>query len=792
MAVEGTLVLRMRYNGAPAVAGLTRTQAAIQRVRASIASIGRTLLPLLGAAGIILLTSQFIKMGVAAEAALTKVATLADFTTGEIDAMRIGTKRLQAQFGVSFGEISKARFDVVSSGFAKISAQQEILAGAFKLGAANATDFLTATKVLTSIMAAFGRGAEQTSITMDELTVIARNSKASLQEIGPALAKIAPAANLAGQSLAQTGAALDILTLAGFSADEGATRIGRALDALTKPSVQKALAKQGVAVRDKVTKEFRTLNDVLRDLRGTAPEALSTLFPNVRARQGFAVLLKSIDAFEDKLRSITGDELANATERAFEKTRRTAEFQFGRLAEAFKAKFTAAADEGIIGALATAAEKWADLLTVSGDEVSQLNDQLIKMQARYDRIGTILRGLDAEQVERRKELEVEQNVLNAELVTLNKQLNVEKKIAETRAAQPTFTPEEIKDLEDVAAKQEAAEEAEKKLAAKRKTARLAAERKILSDLKGPFAAAQLDLDRDVANLRELGLKTLAAERLRTGQAALDEQIAADKKKKEETAAKELEAERKKNDKLIEEQKRFRIEMLKAEGEFKKAARLEQELDAERILEKAEELGIALSEEQAKALAAAGKVSEGATVADELAGAFSPALAGAITNVFAAIGAGEDINLEAALGGIMSALGQSMIALGTSAILAGTLGTVAPIFAPETGGPAGLAAGIALVAFGGGLVAGGAALSKGGGGGGRGVSNPAGSAAEGTAGIPSGPGIGRNRRGDRGQGDVTVIISGNQILDENKFGEQVLRPMLLNLFERGVVRVSDLA
>jgi len=124
---------------------------------------------------------------------------------------------------------------------------------------------------------------------------------------------------------------------------------------------------------------------------------------------------------------------------------------------------------------------------------------------------------------------------------------------------------------------------------------------------------------------------------------------------------------------------------------------------------------------------------------------------------------------------------------------GLLGSTSPFFAGITGGPATVAAGAALVAFGGGLVAGGAALTKaGGGGGGRGTANPAGSAATGTAGLPSGPGIGRNRRRDEGGGDVTVIISGNNILDENKFGEQVLKPLIENLFERSVLRVSDLA
>lgn len=77
-----------------------------------------------------------------------------------------------------------------------------------------------------------------------------------------------------------------------------------------------------------------------------------------------------------------------------------------------------------------------------------------------------------------------------------------------------------------------------------------------------------------------------------------------------------------------------------------------------------------------------------------------------------------------IGGIITQLGVMLIQMGTAAVLAGTLGTVLPIFAPLTGGPAGIGAGLAAIAGGAALVAIGSAISGASSPGGAGVGAPA--------------------------------------------------------------------
>lgn len=289
----------------------------------------------IGIAAIVSLGKSFARLQIESEKALTKVATLANFTTQELDDMRKGTAALQRQFGISFTQISEARFDVVSSGFADVTEQQELLTKAFILGAGNATDVSVATSVLTGTLKAFGLGAEDASRVMDELTVIAQGSKTNLEGLATAIAKVAPSAVQAGQSLATAGAALDILTLAGISADESATALKGALDSLITPVTQKNFEKAKIGIKDIETGAVRPLVDILKDMQKLTPEALRTLIPDKTAAQGFSILIANIDAFRAAANKIESEDAIGATARAAAKTMATLDTKIKILSQTF-------------------------------------------------------------------------------------------------------------------------------------------------------------------------------------------------------------------------------------------------------------------------------------------------------------------------------------------------------------------------------------------------------------------------------------------------------------------------
>ncbi len=91
------------------------------------------------------------------------------------------------------------------------------------------------------------------------------------------------------------------------------------------------------------------------------------------------------------------------------------------------------------------------------------------------------------------------------------------------------------------------------------------------------------------------------------------------------------------------------------------------------------------------------------------GSFAGTLGAALGRA-AATGQDAGDALLGVLGGIVSQIGGALIGLGTAAVAGGVLGTVVPWLAETTGGPFGIAAGIAAIGVGTALTAGGAFIS----------------------------------------------------------------------------------
>ena len=135
-------------------------------------------------------------------------------------------------------------------------------------------------------------------------------------------------------------------------------------------------------------------------------------------------------------------------------------------------------------------------------------------------------------------------------------------------------------------------------------------------------------------------------------------------------------------------------------------------------------------------------------------------------------------LRGMVGGIISSFGEMMIQLGSAAVLAGTLGTIAPIFAPGTGGPLGVGAGVALIAGGTAMVGIGAALGgRGGGAASTPTATPSSVGAPGRTRLPDSP-FARGFEGGPGFGGAvqaaasTVVVNFNGIVDSRRAAREI--------------------
>lgn len=135
-------------------------------------------------------------------------------------------------------------------------------------------------------------------------------------------------------------------------------------------------------------------------------------------------------------------------------------------------------------------------------------------------------------------------------------------------------------------------------------------------------------------------------------------------------------------------------------------------------------------------------------------------------------------LRGMVGGIISSFGEMMIQLGSAAVLAGTLGTIAPIFAPGTGGPLGVGAGVALIAGGAAMVGIGAALGgRGGGAASTPTATPSSVGSTSRARLPDSP-FARGFEGGPGFGGAmqaaasTVVVNFNGIVDSRRAAREI--------------------
>lgn len=377
----GTILTAMAARSSLAAGAIKKTAAAAAFAApafAAVAVAGKAMIAVLGigAAAFLLLGVSAIKGSIDSQKALTEVATLADFTTKELDQMRQGTRLLAIQFGQSFKTISAARFDVVSSGFADVREQQELLSKGFKLGVANATDVSVATKLLTGTLKAFKLPASEATRVMDELTIIAGGSKTNLEGLAGAIAKVAPSARRTGQTLSTVGATLDIMTLASISADEAATQVKSALRSLANPAIVKTLDDMGVKVKEGPNKEFRNFRDILVDINELSPDQIFKAFPSEEAQSAIGVLTDNLGAFSDQIDVLASKDIAGATEARFQEVENTLAFQLDRLSQAWTASLTSTVDEGIVGALTRAAKTVADFVQDGFDEIKVLQRQV--------------------------------------------------------------------------------------------------------------------------------------------------------------------------------------------------------------------------------------------------------------------------------------------------------------------------------------------------------------------------------------------------------------------------------
>lgn len=264
------------------------------------------------------------------ESAMANVWTIAEVTREELDAIGDRMEDLSRRIPQSATQLAEGLYDAIGSGITNIDDAMRALEISAKAGMAGASDTATAMDALTSVLNAYGKSVDEAQNVTDIMFRTVDRGKIMFGELANELGQVVSTAATAKVPFEEVSAAFATLTKGGIGAAEASTAVNQAILSIIQPSKEAADYAKRLGIEfNAAALESKGFAGVLEDVykaTGGNIEALTTLFPNVRALKGVLGLVRN------EMRDYAGDmkamaEATGATEAAFQKQMQTSAAQ---------------------------------------------------------------------------------------------------------------------------------------------------------------------------------------------------------------------------------------------------------------------------------------------------------------------------------------------------------------------------------------------------------------------------------------------------------------------------------
>jgi TP901 family phage tail tape measure protein len=235
--------------------------------------------------------AAIFSVGSTFEHTLSKVVGLTGTARKSVEEWIPKIKEIAVATGVGPERLADALYTITSSGIetGKVLGILEIAAKGAEAGMGDVKDLAD---VLTGSLAAYAKQGLTAADAMDTLVRAIQVGRAEPTEFADALGTIAPIAALLGIKFTDLTGTMAVLSRVNGNMAENATSLGQVMNTLLAPTdkTDKALASMGLSaqgLRDILADQG--LNGVLTILAekvGTNDEAMSEIFPNIRALRG--------------------------------------------------------------------------------------------------------------------------------------------------------------------------------------------------------------------------------------------------------------------------------------------------------------------------------------------------------------------------------------------------------------------------------------------------------------------------------------------------------------------------
>jgi len=311
--------------------GFTKASTDVKRFEASVqratAKLGRMALAAAAVSAIGLVKfASFDK-------SIREIGTLlGDVTEQDIKQMGLEIEKMSIRFGQSVEKMAKAKYDIISAGFTDAAESSKLLDVAARLASAGVTEVSKTADVLTSVLNAYGRSADDAEHFSDVLFTTVRLGKTTVDALSSSLGNATAIAPQVGVSFEELSAGIATLTAGGQKTEEVMTAMIAVMSSMLKP-VPELGEKLKALGFDSGSAAFKSLGfaGTLEALTEKMTEAeISAYFPNIRALKGLFPLTGSLaDKFADNVKQMGN--VAGATQTAFEKMEKGISFKLGQL-----------------------------------------------------------------------------------------------------------------------------------------------------------------------------------------------------------------------------------------------------------------------------------------------------------------------------------------------------------------------------------------------------------------------------------------------------------------------------
>lgn len=306
-----------------------------QEVRASISS---TKAQLAGTIGAITAVAAAVYAGPVKsaqdyETAMAKVGTIADTQAVPLEKMSGQIMALSNQTGIAATAIADDVYNAISAGQSTADAVN-FVTNSTKLAKAGFAESSQTLDVLTTILNAYGKSADEVGAVSDMLIQIQNKGKVTVAELSSVMGKIIPTANANGVALEQLGAGYAIMTSKGIPAAETTTYMNSMLNELGKSgtTADKLLREKTGSSFKELMASGKSLGDVLGIMQQAAEESgksLSDVFGSAEAGKAAVSLLSGgVDGFNESVRGMIDS--VGATDAAFAQMENTTEAKMAK------------------------------------------------------------------------------------------------------------------------------------------------------------------------------------------------------------------------------------------------------------------------------------------------------------------------------------------------------------------------------------------------------------------------------------------------------------------------------